>query len=111
MTPLLLSAQNDQLDCLTFLIDQKAKVNARDNQNNTPLHILGHNNWFSNKFCLRAAEELIKAGADLTAVNNIRKTPMDNVSVKKLQEQKLQLFPGQLIHVQQLRESCLLTSD
>ncbi len=63
------------LKCLTFLIDQKAEVNAKDNRNNTPLHILGQ--FFlelrtigdSDVLCLQAAEELIKAGAYLTAVN------------------------------------------
>jgi ankyrin repeat protein len=65
---------------LTFLIAQKAEVNARDNQNNTPLHILGR--FFlevrllvNTDLCSRAFEELIKAGADLTAVNNKGKTP------------------------------------
>jgi hypothetical protein len=89
------------LESLTFMNDQKAEVNARDNQNNTPLHILGKGtSWLSElkpHFCLRATEELIKAGADLTAVNNEGETPMDNELVKILREQKPELF--QVNHV------------
>jgi ankyrin repeat protein len=90
------------LECLTFLIDQKAEVNARDNQNNTPLHILGrfflHVMTLANtELCSRAAEELIKAGADLTAVNDEGETPMKNQFVKELSQQKPELF--QVKHV------------
>jgi hypothetical protein len=45
-----------------------------------------------NDSCSSAAEELIKAGADLTAVNNEGETPMDNEFVQKLREQKPELF-------------------
>jgi hypothetical protein len=45
-----------------------------------------------NVSCSSAAEELIRAGADLTAVNNEGKTPMDNKYVQKLREQKPELF-------------------
>ncbi len=98
-TPLLLSAFEmwnlESLKCLKFLIAQKPEVNARDNQNNTPLHSLGQQ-WSrhlaNTELCSRAAEELIKAGADLTAVNNKGETPMDNEYVQKLQEQKPELF-------------------
>jgi hypothetical protein len=44
------------------------------------------------QFYLRAAEELIKAGADLTAVNDEGKTPMENELVQILREQKPELF-------------------
>jgi hypothetical protein len=44
------------------------------------------------ELCLRAAEKLIKAGADLTAVNNKGKTPMENEFVQILREQKPELF-------------------
>jgi ankyrin repeat protein len=85
--------------CLKYLIDKAAEVNVRDHQNNTPLHILGHNSQYSyfDQYCLRAAEKLIKAGADLTAVNNEGKTPMENEFVKELRKQKLELF--QVNHV------------
>jgi ankyrin repeat protein len=101
-TPLHLSAyqmfHSKTFQCLTFLIDQKAEVYARDNQNNTPLHILGQyirvsiNIKQHLQFCLRAAEELIRAGAHLTAVNKEGKTPMANKFVQKLREQKPELF-------------------
>jgi ankyrin repeat protein len=87
----------EDLECLTLLIDQKAEVNAKDNQNNTPLHNLGHPYSFFKQNCLRAAEKLIKAGADLTAVNNEGQTPMDNKFVKELSAQKAELF--QVNHV------------
>jgi hypothetical protein len=45
-----------------------------------------------NDSCSSAAEELIKAGADLTAVKDEGKTPMDNELVKELREQKPELF-------------------
>jgi ankyrin repeat protein len=87
----------EDLECLTFLIDQKAEVNARDNQNNTPLYILGQQVGYGpfygvDQNYLRAAEVMIKAGADLTAVNNEGKTPMDNEFVQILREQKPELF-------------------
>jgi ankyrin repeat protein len=85
------------LKCLTFLIDQKAKVNAKDNQNNTPLHILGQQDGYIlfdefDQIFLRAAEKLIKAGADLTTVNNEGKTSMKNECVQKLIKQKPKMF-------------------
>ncbi len=78
--------------CITFLIEQKAEVNARDRQNNTPLHILRKKHNLEQNSCLSIAEELIKAGADLTAVNNKGKTPMDNEHVQQLREEKPELF-------------------
>jgi ankyrin repeat protein len=92
------------LKCLTFLIDQKAEVNARDKQNNTPLHSLGQSIvWSGNKeehiqFCLKAGEELIIAGADLTAVNNEGETPMENDCLQHLREQKPELFLEKSVH-------------
>jgi ankyrin repeat protein len=80
------------LECLTLLIDQKSEVNAKDNQNNTPLHILIPFSFKYNHIGLRGAEELINARADLTAVNNEGKTPMDNKIVQILREQKPELF-------------------
>jgi ankyrin repeat protein len=97
-TPLHLSAYGMMnlkgLECLTFLIAQKAEVNARDNINNTPLHILGQNPWKKSEehLCLRAAVELIKAGADLTAVNNEGETTMNYKLVQELREKKPELF-------------------
>jgi hypothetical protein len=81
-----------------LLIDQKAEVNARDIENNMLLHILGQNSiWLAKtergcQSCFIAAEELMKAGADLTAVNNEGETPMENVFVKDLREPKPELF-------------------
>ncbi len=74
------------------MIEQKAEVNASDRQNNTPLHILRKKHNLEQNSCLKIAEELIKAGADLTAVNNEEKTPMDNEHVQKLRAQKPELF-------------------
>jgi ankyrin repeat protein len=92
-TPLHLSASAGwNLECVTLLIEQKAKVNARDRQNNTPLHILRKNYYLKQNSCLRIAEELIKAGAYLSAVNNKGKTPMDNEHVQHLREVKPELF-------------------
>jgi ankyrin repeat protein len=78
--------------CITFLIEQKAEVNARDRQNNTPLHFLGKKFSLEQNSCLRIAEELIKAGADLTAVNNKGKILMDNEHVEQLRQGKPELF-------------------
>jgi ankyrin repeat protein len=107
-TPLHSSAREmwnlEGLECLTFLIAQKVDVNATDKQNNTPLHILGkyfRYRYFDSGYkdityievFLRAAEELIKAGADLTAVNNKEETPIEkNYYVQQLREQKPELF-------------------
>jgi len=49
------------------------------------------------QFCLKAAEKLIKAGADLTTVNYKGETPMENGLVQLLSQQKPQLF--QVNHV------------
>jgi ankyrin repeat protein len=92
-TPLHLSASVGwNLECVTLLIEQKAEVNASDRQNNTPLHILRKKYNLEQNSCLSIAEELIKAGADLTAVNNKGKTPMDNEHVQQLREEKPELF-------------------
>ncbi len=92
-TPLHLSASAGwNLECITLLIEQKAEVNASDRQNNTPLHILRKKHNLEQNSCLSIAEELIKAGADLTAVNNKGKTPMDNEHVQQLREAKPELF-------------------
>jgi hypothetical protein len=100
-TPLLLSACKvwnlKHLKCLTFLIDHKAEVNAIDNINNTPLHILGQQYTYGlfnevEQNYLRAAEKLIKAGADLAAVNNEGETTMNNKLVQELREKKPELF-------------------
>jgi ankyrin repeat protein len=86
----------ETLETLKILIDQKAEVNAKDNQNNTPLHKLGQDyryRYFVDRYySLRAAEKLIKAGADLSAANNVGKTPMENEYVKQLRKQKPKLF-------------------
>jgi hypothetical protein len=58
-------------------------------------HILRKHPWKKSEehLCLRAALELIKAGADLTAVNNEGKTPMEtNYYVQQLRQQKPELF-------------------
>jgi ankyrin repeat protein len=87
------SAYGGIFESVTYLIVKKAEVNARDKQNNTPLHILGKQYDFELDSCLSIAEELIYAGADLTAVNNEGKTPMDNNRyVQQLKEQKPELF-------------------
>jgi hypothetical protein len=61
-----------------------------------PLYILGQDNSSKleqqHQFFLRDAEKLIKAGADLTTVNNEGKTSMKNEFVQLLSQQKPQLF-------------------
>jgi ankyrin repeat protein len=56
----------------TWLVDQGAKVNARDHGNNTPLHKACERNS-----TLKVVELLVERGASLTATNNNGETALD----------------------------------
>jgi ankyrin repeat protein len=88
------AARGAHLSCLKLLIELGADVNARDDKDNTPLHSVGKNHYLEHSdSVLSAAEELIKAGADLSAVNNRGASPLKNCYVKALKLKKPELFP------------------
>ncbi len=71
------------------MIDQKAEVNEKDIENKTPPYLIGqtyllHSIDSQNQFYLKAAEELINAGADLTKRGTICLT---------IQTTEAQMFP------------------
>ena len=70
-----------------------AKRDRLKPDNNTPLHFLGRfPSGYHQGSRLAAAEELVKAGADLSAVNSEGKTPMENELIQRLREQMPELF-------------------
>jgi ankyrin repeat protein len=56
----------------TWLVDQRARINARDCGNDTPLHKACERNS-----TLRVVKLLMEHGASLTATNNNGQTPLD----------------------------------
>jgi ankyrin repeat protein len=94
-TPLHLSAFEGNFHCLKYLIDSQAEVNARENEKNTPLHLIGGNKkeFKNQELYEKCGKELIKAGANLTAVNNDGKTPsfLDKKAKKKRSKELFQV--------------------
>jgi ankyrin repeat protein len=56
-----------RVECVRILAEAGAKVNARDDYGNTPLHVI---------FLTDVDEELLKLGADVNARNNNGETPI-----------------------------------
>ncbi len=79
------------LDCIKYLIDNKADVNIMDLENNTPLHVVGKYS-LEDTMKIESAECLIKEGADLNAVNVNGETPLANYIVSQLKKRKPELF-------------------
>jgi ankyrin repeat protein len=63
-------ADGARVECVRLLARAGAKVNARDNEKNTPLH---------ETFLLDVQEELLKLGADVNARNEDGETPIFTV--------------------------------
>ncbi len=76
------AARGANLQCLQHLIELGADVNARDKKCNTPLHSVGNYGHPRNSESLSVAAELIRAGADPTAVNCYGDSPLKNRFVK-----------------------------
>ena len=61
-----------------LLVEQKAELNAIDNEGNTPLHLMAHGKPFSREAQKAGpfiANYLIKHGADYNLKNNLQQTP------------------------------------
>jgi len=107
-TPLLLATQYRRSEMATYLIDQGANINAKNNYNYTPLHFAAMNNipgvvdkilaskkavvdgednrgWTALMYSLQSGrieniEKLLKAGADVNHVTKYKQTPLHMVS-------------------------------
>ena len=100
-TQLHIAAKTMKVNHLKCLISKGANVNEKDNDNNTPLHCVGLTESLqtscpkykllehSGKEC---CEILIRSGADVSVKNNSGQTPLDNYYVKKLKDDKPDLF-------------------
>ena len=88
------AARGAHLSCLQLLIELGADVNVRDNKSNTPLHSVGKKNCFelSSDSVMPVAEELIRAGANLSAINYHGAGPLNNCYVEALRLKKPELF-------------------
>ncbi len=65
-------------------MDNKADVNARDKNGNTPIHLAGSSKHGTKDEKERCCELLIKAGCDWNIKNDKGKTPLDYAVVKKV---------------------------
>ncbi len=92
MTPLHIAAKLAKVDCLEVLIKKGANVNARCNQQNTPLHLIGYSEKGRREERDRCAEMLINAGTDTKAENEDGKTILDFEFFQDLQDRRPDLF-------------------
>ncbi|ELP87029.1 serine-threonine protein kinase, putative [Entamoeba invadens IP1] len=78
-TPLMKTVRNEKLRGLIvqFLIDHGADVNARNNKQNTALHLVAHMSRVD------LVNTLVKGGADIYAVNAEGETPLQLAQRKK----------------------------
>jgi ankyrin repeat protein len=86
-----LSFSQDIVGCLKVLKDAGAEINAKDKDNNTPLHLAVKSD-FSNEEKEKCCQFLIASGADLSAKNGRGKTPLDHKFLKKLKRKNPELF-------------------
>lgn len=77
-TPLITAVIDGSPETVKFLIDREANVHAHDNNGNTPLHyLLPTPDSKYDADVKKKAQLLIDAGANLRAMNNQRRTPID----------------------------------
>jgi ankyrin repeat protein len=103
------AAFSGSAECVTYLIANKMDVNVKNNQKDTPLHLVGNNIKLQERFsfdrdcfdknCFETAEILIRAGANLSAKNKKRNFAFKNYVVKQLQWQKPELFDNELNYI------------
>ena len=79
-------------ECVQFLIDNGANVNASDNVDDTPLHVVGFSRLGSRREKEECSRILIEAGADLEAKSKVKDTPLDLQFFQNLKQKKPQLF-------------------
>ncbi len=91
-TPLHKLARTGHLECIKYLRENNADVNILDLEQNTPLHLIGEDYFARYNKPIQSAEYLIKAGADLNAVNVNGATPLANCIVSLLKKRKPELF-------------------
>jgi ankyrin repeat protein len=70
------AALTGKVECLEVLLANGADVNARDNRQKTPLHIIGWSPKGSKEEKERCVEMLINAGADVDAKGEDGRTPL-----------------------------------
>ena len=70
MTPLHLAAENGHLSVVEYLVNQKADINAKEQNDCAPLHLAARNGH------LNVVEYLINQKADINAKNKDGKTPL-----------------------------------
>jgi hypothetical protein len=109
MTPLHIAAKLAKVDCLEVLIKKGANFNARCNQQNTPLHLIGSSEKGSREERERererktqterqieererCAEMLINAGTDIKAENEDGKAILDFEFFQDLKDRRPDLF-------------------
>jgi len=91
-TPLQYAAKYASNDCLKLLIKKGADVNAQNMFMETALSYLASYNYVSEEEYIDGIEILIKAGAYLHLKDKENRPPLDYQRVKKLKQQKPELF-------------------
>ena len=69
-TPLHYAAEYGHLSIVEYLVNQKADINAKDENDHTPLHFAAENGHLS------VVEYLINQKVDINAKNKIGETPL-----------------------------------
>ena len=85
-TALHIAAEKGSVICVNALIKAGADINARDNHDNTPLHLSATSKAMRGlpAYYDECGAVLANAGADLGASNNFHKRPMQYRRVRQL---------------------------
>ena len=77
------AARGGAVDAMKWLQSQEADINARDNDDETPMHSAAKNKWLN---AVNAIEWLEAQGADINARDNDGQTPWHHAEAENAEE-------------------------